>query len=276
MGLAALNLNNERGRNLKKVALIALVGLLFAGLVTGLIGCSEKEEAVTLKVSAAASLTDVLAEINDLYTKQHPNVTMEPNFASSGTLQTQIQQGAPCDVFISAGAKQMDNLESGSLIKEETRKNLLNNKIVLIVPNDSTLGLTDFNGLTGASVKKIAIGDSASVPAGTYGKKALEQLGIYSQVESKFNKATDVRQVLTWVENGDVDAGIVYLTDAKISDKVKVVAEGPAEVNASIVYPVAIIEASENSDAAQKYVDFLSSDKAAEVFVKYGFTMVEG
>ncbi len=260
---------------MKKIALLTLVALLFAGLMAGLIGCSEKKEAVELNVSAAASLTDVLKDINDLYTKKHPNVTITPNFAASGTLQTQIQQGAPCDVFISAGAKQMDALQSGGLILDDTRKDLLNNKIVLIVPNNSTLGLTKFEDLTNSNVKIIAIGDPKSVPAGTYGKTALEKLGIYSQVESKFNKASDVRQVLTWAENGEADAGIVYSTDAKISDKVKVVDEDPTDVSKTIVYPVAVIKASENPDAAQKYVDFLSSDQAKAVFEDYGFVMAE-
>jgi molybdate transport system substrate-binding protein len=260
---------------LKKIALLGLVALLFSGLIAGLMGCSEKKEAVELNVSAAASLTDVLKEVNDLYTEKHPNVTITANFASSGTLQTQIQQGAPCDVFISAGAKQMGTLQNGGLILDDTRKDLLNNKVVLIVPNGSTLGLADFAGLTGANVSRIAIGDPASVPAGTYGKKALDQLGIYSHVQSKLILCADVRAVLTYVENGDVDAGIVYSTDALISDKVKVVAEGPAEVNATIVYPVAVIKASENPDAAQKYVDFLSSNQAKAVFEDYGFVMVE-
>ncbi len=259
---------------MKKVALLTLVALLFAGLMAGLIGCSKKEGAVTLKVSAASSLTDVLNELNGLYMKDHPNVTFETNFASSGTLQTQIQAGAPCDVFLSAGAKQMDTLQNGGLILEDTRKDLLNNEIVLIVPNDSTLGLTSLNGLTGANVSKIASGDPASVPAGTYAKKALEQLGIYSQVQSKLILCADVRAVLTYVESGNVDAGIVYKTDALTSDQVKVVASGPAEVNATIVYPVAVIKASANPDAAQKYLDFLSTNEAKAVFEEYGFVMV--
>ncbi len=260
---------------MKKITLLTLVALLLAGLMSGLVGCSKEEAAVELNVSAASSLTDVLKTVNDLYAEKHSNVTITANFAASGTLQTQIEQGGACDVFISAGVKQMDNLEKGGLLLEGTRKDLLKNKVVLIVPNDSTLGLTDLNGLTGAGVGKIAIGDPASVPAGTYAKKALEQLGIYSQVQSKLVLCTNVREVLTHVENGDVDAGIVYSTDALISDKVKVVAEGPAEVNDTIVYPVAVIKGSENSDAAEKYVDFLFGDEAGEVFEEYAFVLVE-
>ena len=261
---------------MKKVTLLALVTLLLAGLVSGLIGCSsEKEEAVTLNVFAAASLTDVLDEINGLYAGKHSHVTITPNYGSSGKLQTQIEQGASCDVFISAGAKQMDALQSANLLLTDSRLDLLQNKVVLIVSSDSTLGLTDFNGLTSTSVTKIAIGDPASVPAGSYGKKALEQLGIYSQVQSRLVLCTDVRDVLTHVENGDVEAGIVYETDYLISTKVKKVAEGPAEVNATIVYPVAVIGESENAEAAQKYVDFLFSGEAGVVFEEYGFVLVQ-
>ncbi len=261
---------------MRKIALLTLVVLLFASLIAGLIGCSEKEGAVTLNVFAASSLTDALNEVDDLYMAKHTNVTITPNFNSSGTLQTQIENGGPCDVFLSAAAKQMDNLQNGGLILEDTRKDLLNNKVVLIVPNDSTLGLTDFNGLTGANVSKIAIGDPASVPAGSYAKKAFDQLGIYSQVQSKLVLCTNVKQVLTYVENGDVDAGIVYSTDYLISTKVKKVADGPAEVNATIVYPVAVIKASENQNAAKKYEDFLFSNEAGQVFEDYGFVLVEG
>ncbi len=261
---------------MKKLALIALATLLMAGLISGLIGCSSEEEAVELRVSAASSLTDAIEDINDLYTGKHSNVTITATCDSSGKLQTQIEQGAPCDVFLSAGAKQMDALQTQGLLITDTRRDLLQNKVVLIVPNDSTLGLNDFNGLTGGAVARIAIGDPASVPAGSYAKKALEHLGIYAQLESKFVLCTNVREVLTHVENGDVDAGIVYATDYLISTKVKRVAEGPDEVNATIVYPVAAIKDSQNADAAGKYLDFLFSDEAGEVFEEYGFVLVEG
>ena len=260
---------------MKKVVLGLLAVLILASLMGGLVGCSHKAEEVTLNVSAASSLTNALGEINDLYTKKHSNVTITPNFDASGTLQKQIQNGGPCDVFISAAKKNMDALATDNLILTESRKNLLNNKIVLIVPKDSTLGLTDFNGLTNASVKTIAFGDPSVVPAGQYGKAALTELGIYDQVKSKFLLCAKVTDVLTYVASGNVDAGIVYATDALSSDQVKVVAEGPADVNATIVYPVAVIKASANPDAAQKYVDFLSSDQAKTVFENYGFVMAE-
>lgn len=261
---------------MKKLALLTLAALLMASLISGLIGCSSEEDAVELRISAAASLTDVLEKINGLYTAKHSKVTLTPTYDSSGKLQTQIEQGAPCDVFLSAGAKQMDALQTQDLLITDTRQDLLQNKVVLIVPNDSTLGLTDFNGLTGDAVARIAIGDPASVPAGSYAKKAFEQLGIWAQLEPRLVLCTNVREVLTHVENGDVDAGVVYATDYQISAGVNKVADGPAEVNATIVYPVAVIKDSRNADAAGEYLDFLFSDEAGEVFEDYGFVLVKG
>ena len=137
-----------------------------------------------------------------------------PNFASSGTLQKQIEQGAPADVFISAAAGQMDALQKQDLLLDDTRKDLLNNRVVLVVPGDSTIGLASFKDLTADRVKKIALGDPKSVPAGTYGQQAFDELGISAQIQSKLVLASDVRQVLSYVESGSVDAGVVYSTDA--------------------------------------------------------------
>ncbi len=228
---------------------------------------------VTLNISAASSLTDVLKEINNLYSQAKPNLTLTPNFASSGTLQTQIEQGAPVDVFISAAAAQMDNLQKGNLIIADTRKNLLYNKVVLIVPNDSTLGLTSFSDLALDKVKIIAVGDPKSVPAGTYANRAFDELGITAQVQPKEILGSDARQVLTYVESGNVDAGVVYSTDALTSSKVKAVASAPADINAKVVYPVAVVAASKNPAAAKDYINFLFGAQAKTSFEKFGFTL---
>jgi molybdate transport system substrate-binding protein len=254
---------------MKRLAFLTMF-VLVAVLLVSMVGC--KATPIELNISAAASLTDALKEINALYVQKNPNVTITPNFASSGTLQTQIEQGAPADVFISAAAKQMDALQQGGLIIESTRQNLLNNKVVLIVPSDSTLNITSFNDLTSDKVKQIAIGEPKAVPAGAYAQQAFDELGITAQINSKLVFGSDVRQVLTYVESGNVDAGIVYSTDAITSAKVKVVANAPADI--IIVYPVAVVKASKNQDAAKKYEDFLFSTQAAAVFEKYGFSMV--
>lgn len=225
-------------------------------------------------VAAAASLTDVIKDINTAYTSNRSNITVVVNLASSGTLQTQIQNGAPVDVFISAAAAQMDTLQKGQLLIDNTRKDLLNNKVVLVVPLASTLNITSFADLALDKVKKIAIGDPKSVPAGTYGLQAFDELGITANVQPKEVIGADVRTVLTYVEGGDVDAGIVYSTDALTSTKVKVVAAAPADINAKVVYPVAVIKASKVADTARDYVNFLFSAQAKSVFEKYGFSLV--
>ncbi len=228
---------------------------------------------VTLNVSAAGSLTNALQEINALYTQLKPWVTITPNFASSGTLQTQIENGAPCDVFLSAAAAQMDNLQTKDLLLAGSRENLLNNKIVLIVPKSNTLGITGFSDLTLPKVKLIAIGDPKSVPAGTYAQQAFTELGMLASIQSKFVLGATVTQVLQYVDVGNVDAGVVFATDALSDSNVTIVAIGPADVNAGIVYPVAVLKASKNINAAQDYINFLSSTQAKAIFEKYGFSM---
>ncbi len=226
---------------------------------------------VTLNISAAASLTDALEAVNALYLEQHSNVTIVANYAASGTLQTQIEQGATCDVFISAAAKQMNNLETGGLILSNTRINLLKNSIVLIVPTASTLEIDSFEGLVEDFVTLIAVGDPAFVPAGTYAYQLFDLLGITDALTDKLILGSSVRDVLAYVETGNVDAGIVYSTDAVLSEGVKIVATAPDEINSKIIYPAAIIKASENQSAAADYLAFLTSDAAMEIFESYGF-----
>jgi molybdate transport system substrate-binding protein len=228
---------------------------------------------ITLNISAAASLTDALKAIDALYTKTNTNITLTPNFASSGTLQKQIEQGAPADIFVSAAASQMDALQKENLIDSTSRKNLLYNKVVLVVPNDSTLDLTSFKDLANDKLTKIAIGDPKSVPAGTYAQAAFDELGITAQVTGKYVMGADVKAVLSYVESGNVDAGIVYSTDALVSTKVKVVAFAPDDINARVVYPVAVVSASKNVDTAKDYINFLFSADAKAIFEKYGFTV---
>jgi molybdate transport system substrate-binding protein len=252
--------------------------LLSAVLILGVCGCgstdtSDTNTPVTLDISAAASMTNALKEVNALYMEEHSWVTITENYAASGTLQTQIENGAPCDVFFSAAPKQMNTLEGEGLLLDGTRKDLLTNSIVMIVPNDSTLGLTSFNDLTLDKVKLIGVGDPEFVPAGTYAQKAFTELGILDAIQSKFVLGASVTQVLQYVETGDVDAGLTYSTDALSSNKVTVVASGPDSINAQIVYPVSIIKASTKVEAAQAYLDFLNTDAVKAIFEKYGFLM---
>jgi molybdate transport system substrate-binding protein len=224
-----------------------------------------------LTISAAASLSDALKEIDTVYEKDHPAVDLHVNLGSSGTLAHEIEQGAPVDVFLSAAAKPMDELQARNLIVSGSRRDLLRNSLVLIAPSGSTL--SDFDGLKSASVRVIALGDPASVPAGEYGQQTLQALHLWDAVRAKLVLAKDVRQVLTYVETGNADAGLVYATDAEISSKVRVVATAPETAHDAIVYPAALVRTGRNEDAAREFVDFLTSPEAKSIFVKRGFTI---
>ncbi|MBW4687558.1 MAG: molybdate ABC transporter substrate-binding protein [Komarekiella atlantica HA4396-MV6] len=224
----------------------------------------------SLLVSAAASMKDALEEIKPIYQQSQPNVNISYNFGASGALQQQIEQGAPADIFISAAKKQVDALEQKGLLVPGTRANLANNRLVLIVPND-VMGISSFYNLTDTKIKKIAIGEPRSVPAGQYTEQVLKKLGIFEKVKPKFVFVNNVRQVLAAVESGNAQAGLVYATDAKISNKVKIVVAADDKFHSPIVYPMAVLKSSKNVDAAKEFVQFLSSSQAKIVLKKYGF-----
>ena len=232
---------------------------------------AESTEKVELTILAAASLTDVCNELKEMYEKSNANVTLTFSYAGSGALQTQIEEGAPADVFISAAKKQMNALKDKNLMIEDTIGNLLENKVVLIVPSDSSLGLNSFEDVKKAEVKLVGLGEIESVPAGQYAKAVFTSLGFWADVEKKANFGTDVRTVLGWVESAAVDCGVVYATDAYTTDKVKIVAEAPEGSCDKVIYPAGVIAASKNAEAAKAFLDYLKSDEAMKVFEKYGF-----
>ncbi|MBF7084601.1 molybdate ABC transporter substrate-binding protein [Desulfallas sp. Bu1-1] len=232
-------------------------------------GSGEKEP-VSLTVSAAGSLTDAIKEVINQYENENQGVNITLNLGSSGSLQQQIEQGAPVDVFISAAAEQMNALQDKGLILPETRVDVLENSVVLVVPGDSTID--GFDALLSGEVKQVGMGEPESVPAGRYGKEVLTHLGLWDKLQSKLVFAKDVRQVLNWVQTKNVDAGIVYLTDAKLFNDVKVVAAAPADSHSPVVYPAAVVKATKQTDAAKAFVNYLTSDKALEIFEKYGFS----
>lgn len=234
----------------------------------------QEKTAVTLTVSAAASLKDSMEEIKKLYVSEKPNVSITYNFGASGSLQQQIEQGAPADIFISAANKQMKTLQDKSLIINDTKKDLLENKVVLVTNKDNS-NIKDFNDLATDKVKKVALGEPKSVPAGQYAQEVLTKLNILEKVQPKAVFAKDVKEVLTWVETSNVDAGIVYETDAKLSQKVNIVAIASDNSHSPIIYPAAVIKASKNVDESKDFINFLSSDKASQVFKKYGFNVIK-
>lgn len=217
-------------------------------------------------------MKSALDEVERDYAAANPSVIIiASNYGASGTLQLQIEQGAPVDIYVSASPKQMDDLQAKGLLLEGTRRNLLRNEIVLIVPKGSASHVSSFQDLARPEVKPIALGEPSTVPAGEYAKEVLTYLGIYGVVKSKAVLAKDVRQVLTYVETGDADAGIVYSTDAISSSKVKVVATAPEKSHAPAIYPVAVIKNAKDPAAARAFEDFLLGTQAHAIFQKYGF-----
>lgn len=224
-----------------------------------------------LVISAATPLKDALDEIMPLYQQTKPDVNINYNYGASGKLQEQIEQGMPSDIFISTSKTQVDNMEERGLLMPGTRGIMVNNRLVLIVPKKNSVGITSFYTLTDPKVKKIAIGEPKSVPAGQYGEQVLKKLGIFEKVKPKLVYVKNVSEVLALVESGEADAGLSYSTDAKVSDKVKVAVTTEGKYYPPIIYPLAVLKSSQNVEAAKDFVKFLSSDKAKVVFKKYGF-----
>ncbi|MDO5823081.1 molybdate ABC transporter substrate-binding protein [Methanobrevibacter sp.] len=257
------------------IAIIAVVVVIGVGLwATGSLDTNQDLGNQEIQLAAAASLKNVYDEkLIPMFEEKHPGVKVTPTYASSGDLQTQIENGLKADVFMSAANKQMNALVEKGYIDNATNVQSLENKVVLIVPADSNSNISSFDDLK--DVKgTIAIGDPESVPAGQYAKEVLSNLGIWDDVESKLSLGTDVTAVLNQVAQGSADCGIVYSTDAKSSDDVKVVCEAPEDaLKTPVIYPVAVLKDSEHSDAAKAFVDFLQTKEAQDVFVDYGFAI---
>jgi molybdate transport system substrate-binding protein len=220
-----------------------------------------------LTVSAAASLREALTKVQPLYVRTHPDVKLTFNFAGSGVLQQQIEAGAPVDVFISAAPQQMDALEKNGRLLAGTRRNLLTNTLVLIAPRGSTI--REIRDLAKTDIRHIAVGDPKSVPAGAYAAEVIAKLELTAALTPKLVRLLDVRQVLTAVEAGNAEAGFVYRTDARLSDKVRIVAV--AETRELIVYPIGVVVDSKQPAAAREFAAFLASEPVRAIFAELGF-----
>jgi molybdate transport system substrate-binding protein len=262
------------------VAVVCVSSVVSAGFFDFLGGDSSSTNSslngTEVHLAAAASLKNVYDDkLIPMFEEKYPGVKVTPTYASSGDLQTQIENGLETDVFMSAANKQMNKLINESLIKNDTNVQLLENKVVLIVPKDSKLNITSFDDLKNVN-GTIAIGDPESVPAGQYAKEALNNTCIWSAVEPKLSLGTDVTAVLNQVAQGSADCGIVYATDAKSNDGVKVICEAPdSALKTPVIYPVAITSNATNPDGAQAFLDFLQTKEAKDIFVEYGFTINE-
>lgn len=230
--------------------------------------------AAELSVFAAASLTDALNQIADAYQKQSSD-KLAFNFAASSLLARQIQEGAPADVFFSADEAKMDALQNKDLLLKGTRKSLLSNTLVIVVAADNNLKIGSPEDLAKPPIRHLALADPKAVPAGIYSKEFLEKRRLWTAVEGKVIPTENVRAALAAVESGNVEAGMVYKTDAAISTKVKVACEIPAGEGPPISYPVAVLKGTRNVSAARKFVEYLGSSEAIQVFQRYGFIVLK-
>jgi molybdate transport system substrate-binding protein len=227
-----------------------------------------------IMVFAAASLSDSLQQIGADYHRQTGNNVLF-NLAASSTLARQIEAGAPADIFFSADEAQMQNLEKQGLILSETRRDRLGNSLVIVVTSDSSLKIHSPAELAEEKIRRIALADPQAVPAGVYSKEYLQKLNLWEKVAPKVVPMENVRGALAAVESGNVDAGMVYKTDADISQKVKVVYEIPREDGPKITYPTAVVKDSKQKKAAVAFLDYLEGEDAAKVFEHYGFVVLK-
>lgn len=256
---------------LKFLTLLILTATLFSACNSN---NSNSQNNKNLTVSAAVSLKDVFNEIGELY-KAKTGKTVNFNFGASGVLQRQIETGAPVDVFASAGEKQMDELAAKDLIDRTSRVDFAQNSLVLIVPQNSSLNLTNFSDLTGAKVQKIAVGNPKTVPAGQYTEQLLEKNNLKSNLQTKLILAEDVRQVLDYVVRNEVDAGFVYATDARIAEgKVRVAATASESDHDSISYPMAILKDTKQKQSAKEFTNLFFTAEGQNILQKYGFLRV--
>lgn len=256
-------------------ALLSLVLLLNACSVTAQVSPSQVESGskqTDLVVAAAASLQDCLVDVAKYYKTVDPSVKLVFNFASSGTLQAQVEEGAPVDVFISAALNQIQALDAEGFLLNNSIQTVAGNALVLIVPATSTPDIKSIADLSDRNVTRLAIGDPASVPAGKYAQQILEYFSLAEALNGRLILGSDVRQVLAWVQAGEVDAGFVYASDAAMTDQVRIVDQAPTDSHPAIVYPAAIIRTSSQETAARQWIDFLTSEPARQIFTRYGFT----
>lgn len=261
----------------KKIGSILILGLL----VSILSGCSNNKplentkdnssKETTITIAAAASLKNCMDDkLIPMFNEKYPNIKVQATYDSSGKLQAQIEEGAEIDVFISAAKKQINELNEKGLIEDSSIVELLENKIVLIVPKGNNKDIKTFDDILKSD--KIAIGDPESVPAGQYAKQLFENLKIWDQASPKASLGTNVTEVLNWVAEASADSGIVYSTDATSNNKVEIVSEAPEGSVSKVIYPVGIIKASKNKEEAKSFTNFLQSDEAIKVFESYGFS----
>ena len=259
---------------MKKFFLCA--SLLSFFLVIPGINLSSAEPAMEITVSAAISLKNTFEEIGKIFEERHPRTKVRFNFGASGDLARQIEAGAPVDVFASAAQKDMDDIDQKGLITSGTRMNFAGNSVVLVKPGMSQIRMELFEDLRKPEVKKIVIGNPKSVPAGRYAEEVLKYLNLWEAVRDKLVLAEHVRQALDYVARNEVDAAVVYSTDAMIRPReVRIVMKAPDRSHQPIVYPIGIVKGSKDQSLAKEFVAFVLSPEGKNLLKKYGFETVK-
>ncbi len=250
--------------------LIFFVGL---GLITDLRAQSTSTHEMT--ISAAISLKNAFEEIGKTFMEKHPGVKLLFNFGASGDLVRQIEAGAPVDIFASAAQKDMDDIDRKGLLAANSKKNFTGNTVVLVKPVNSTITLGSLKDLQKGEVKKIAIGNPKTVPAGRYAEEALKHFNLWNAVKDKLIFAENVRQVLDYVARGEVDAGLVYSTDAMVRIReVDIVVKLPDGSHQPVVYPIGVIKGTKVGTLSRAFVDLVISAEGQRILNKYGFISV--
>jgi len=251
------------------------IGVRLVALTLGLLvvmGAASMACAQEVLLSVAVSLKDATEELGHEFQRTHLGVTLQYNFGASGDLQKQIEAGAPVDLFISAGQRQIDELEKLGLLRPGSRRVFARNVLTLIVPNDSRLDLQKPADLLRSQVQRVVIGNPKTVPAGQYAEECLRTLGLWDALRPKLVFAENVRQALEYVARGEVDAGFVYSTDAATrTSQVKIAGSPPLESYTPVTYPGAIVAASRQPALAQAFMDLLLSSAGQQVLARYGF-----
>ncbi|ATU07402.1 molybdate ABC transporter substrate-binding protein [Methanohalophilus portucalensis] len=252
------------------VATITVLATVGAYLANSAASSAQETDSEEITVSAAASLTESYREIVKQFEAANPDIEVNLNLASSGSLRMQIEGGAPIDVFASASQKHMDILDAKDMIDADSRRDFARNSLVMIVPA-GTNQIETLEDLDSEEITKIALGNPETAPVGRYAKQGLEEAGLWQAIEGKTIFAENVKQVLVYVERGEVDAGFVYMTDAQTSesDNIRIVGEVP--VDADISYPVAILADSEDKEASHKFIDFVTGPEGKRILEEYGF-----
>jgi len=265
--------NSSRGegeamKNIKKTIIFSLMVALFSSFLINVQPASADE----LTVSAAISLKNAFEEIGRIYENQNKGVKVLFNFGASGDLARQIEAGAPVDIFASAALKDLEDLDRQGLIRLNSKVNFAGNTLVLVTPKNLSIEVKTFQDLKKGQIKRIAIGNPQTVPAGRYAQEVLNSFDLWKELKEKLILAENVRQVLDYVVRGEVDAGLVYSTDAQTRIKdIKIIANAPEGSHQPILYPIGIIQGTKKENLAREFVTLILSKEGKEILQRYGF-----